>query len=242
MKNFIILAIGIFLNHTAMALDYGCMLKPIQIDGYGSNLVKRVHAQNRSLPDSITIRSDFSGEINSFEDTSKNKTIGTIEGFYRPQIDDYYSVLPIPMFGVALSRDTQVLYICAHIDEDPNKTHFTVYMLRGYHLDKTKLGTIISNTLHGPGMKVKPATVSVLGLNEIRKELLFWMEWFPVFQWSFQAIVGLQRLLFDVIGDITELGIERITLTKDHVELAGDIDLNKPDKPGFVKIIPFKNK
>ncbi len=242
MKNFIFLAIGVLLTHTAMALDHGCMLKPIQIDGYGSNLVKIVYEQKRSLPDSITIRSDFSGEINSFEDNRKNKAVGTIEGFYRPQIDEYYSILPIPMFGVALSRDTQVLYICAHIDEDPSKTHFTVYMLRGYHLDKTKLGTIISNTTHDPGMKVKPAAVSALGLTEIRKEILFWMDWFPLFEMAFQAVSGIQRLLFNVIGDITEFGVERITLTKDHVELAGDVDLNNPDKPGFVKIIPFKKK
>jgi hypothetical protein len=166
---------------------------------------------------------------------------GNVEGFYRPKKNGYYSLLPVPILGVELSRVRHVLYICAHVDNDPQKTHLTIYMMTGYRIDDLNIKNFLLDVLVGPSLEVKPAGLSLFGLTEIRKKVLFWLDWSPVFRFFYDALDGVQRIASNLIGDFTGVGVERITLTLDRLELAGGIDLKKPnEKPRLVKNIYFK--
>ena len=240
-KQFVfIFLMGILSSLSAVALEYGCMLQPNQLNETGTRLVKKAHAQDRSLDDAIIVKSELTGKIKSFDNEKKNKMNGTIEGFFRPQDDEYYSILPVPMFGVLLSRDRHVLYICAHVDDDPKKTHFTVYLMLGYDMDPNNWANFFGDLFAPTQLTVKPATLSVLGLSEIRKKFLFLVDWLPLFEFGFETVSAIQRLISNVIGDITEMGIERITVTNEYVELAGGVNLDHPEKATLVKRYPLK--
>lgn len=236
----IIIVLLALLNVTTVeALEYGCKLKPYQLDAAGTRLVILAHDQHRSLEDSITINSDIVGKISSSEDDTNNSLQGTVEGFYRPQVDGYYALTPVPIFGVELNRARHVVYICAHVDPDPKKTHFTVYLMRGYDMDPNRMENFFGDLFLDTKLKVEPLVVSVLGLSVIKRKLFSWLSWLPLFELSFQLLTEVQGLVSNTIGEITGVGIERITVTKEHLELAGNIDLNNPDKPGFSKVITF---
>lgn len=234
MKNyFLFLLATLVLSSTSEALEYGCQLKPNQLNEVGTRFVKVAKSKKQSLPNSITITSNFSGEWNT--NSGKNKMDGTVEGFYRPEVDDYYSIIPLPLFGVAISRDRNVVYICAHVDPDPKKTHFTAYMMRGFDMDPNSFGNFIGDLFTGPSLKVKPLAASLIGITEVRKRFLFWLNWFPLFNAGLEATDGIQRFIASKIGDFTGFGVERITLTKEYVEIASGIDLDNPTKAVLIR-------
>ena len=152
-----ILALFILLLGTqAHALDYGCQLKPDQINDVGTRMVKAYADKKQSVPDSLVITADFETVIGE----DKPYAMGTLEGFYRPKDDDFYSLIPIPVLGISLSRTRNMVYLCAHYDADPAKTHVTVYMLRGFHLDPTSVSTAIGNFANAPSLKIRPLTAA----------------------------------------------------------------------------------
>ncbi len=228
---------ALFFSWGARALDYGCQLKPNQLNEVGTRFVKMAASKNQSLPNSITITSNFYGEWHPTKEAAKNKMRGTVEGFYRPEIDDYYSITPLPFFGVAINRDRNVIYICAHIDQDPKKTHFTAYMMRGFDMDPTNFGNFVGDLLSGPSLTVKPLPASLIGISEIRKKFLFWLHWFPFFNEGIEATDSLQRFIVSKIGDFTGIGVERITLTKEFIEIASGINLNDPTDARMIRKI-----
>ncbi|MFS4459205.1 hypothetical protein [Bdellovibrio sp. HCB2-146] len=225
----------------AQALEYGCKFHPKELNEKGTNMVKAFAARKQSVPESLPVtplQIEYA-ESNSGEETSQVAK-GTLEGFYRPAEDDFYSLIPIPVLGIALSRERNMIYVCAHYDSmDPKKTHVTVYMLRGYYLDPTSLGTVIGNLASGPRLEVKPLTAALVDINFIRKDFLHILKWIPFVDVGLNATNGIQRLLVNMVGDFTGIGVERLTMTMDGVEIASGIDLKRPEKATIKKFISF---
>lgn len=234
-----ILALFILLLGTqAHALDYGCQLKPDQINDVGTRMVKAYADKKQSVPDSLVITADFETVIGE----DKPYAMGTLEGFYRPKDDDFYSLIPIPVLGISLSRTRNMVYLCAHYDADPAKTHVTVYMLRGFHLDPTSVSTAIGNFANAPSLKIRPLTAALVDISRIRKEFLTFLKWIPLLDVGLDATNGIQRILSNLLGDFTGVGVERLTMTAEGVEIATGVILNNPKKAVITKFIPFEKK
>lgn len=231
-----LLVIFILLNSVnTYALEAGCKIQPRDLNKVATRAVKKFAAKGESLPDSLVITSEFSAVISSDPVTTDQKFFGTLEGFYRPLDDDYYSILPIPILGMHLSRARNVIYLCAHYDKDPKMTHLTLYAMEGFHLDPTSLQTIIGDTFSGPKLKVQPLPATIVGLSTFRKFFAKILRWFPLGDFSFKTIDALQRFIASILGDITGVGVERVVLTSEYVQVASGIDLNNPDKAMITK-------
>jgi hypothetical protein len=230
----------LLIGFKAQALEFGCQLKPTEINDFGTKMVKAYADRNQSVPDSIVLTSDF--ETSSSDDAASKYTTGTLEGFYRPVDDDFYSLIPIPVLGVALSRDRNMVYLCAHADKDPAKTHITVYMLRGFHLDPTTLSTVVGNAANGPSLKIRPLTAALVDITRIRKEFLTFLKWIPLLDVGLEATNGIQRILSNLLGDFTGVGVERLTMTNDGIEIATGVILMNPTQSKITKFIPFEKK
>ena len=232
---------GLVLAVNAEALEYGCRLKVNELDGRGTQIVKDAKRAGKSLPNSITIATSFSGQWSNQDGTSNSKVKGTIEGFYRPEDDGFFSIVPLPVFGIDLKRSRNVIYICAHADPDPAKTHFTAYMMRGFDLDReVTFGNMMGDMFAGPQLNIKPLSLSLFSFSEIKRKFLFWLQWFPLLEIGFQATDGLQRLIANALGDFTSLGVERITLTKDFFEIASGIDQDNPSEAKIIRKVRLK--
>jgi hypothetical protein len=240
MKQLLALVI-LLIGFKAQALEFGCQLKPSEINDVGTRMVKAYSDKGQSVPDSLVIASEFEAEVSS--DPASNKyAMGTLEGFYRPVDDDFYSLIPIPVLGVALSRDRNMVYLCAHFDKDPAKTHITVYMLRGFKLDPTTLSTVVGNAANGPSLKIRPLTAALVDITRIRKEFLSFLKWIPLLDVGLEATNGIQRILSNLLGDFTGVGVERLTMTTEGVEIATGVILQNPGKAVITKFIPFEKK
>lgn len=234
-----LLALAIlFLGVKAQALEFGCQLKPSDINSVGTRMVKAYADKRQSVPDSLVITSDFESDFSSDGKTAE----GTLEGFYRPVDDDFYSLIPIPVLGVALSRDRNMIYLCAHLDKDPAKTHVTVYMLRAYYLDPSTFSTVVGNATNGPSLKIRPLTAALVDITRIRKEFLSFLKWIPLLDVGLEATNGLQRILSNLLGDFTGIGVERLTMTNEGIEIATGVILQNPSKSVITKFIPFEKK
>lgn len=236
-----ILFLVLILSLKSFALEYGCDLHPSELNDLATKTAETFRSQKKSFPESLLITVKFEGTLSTEIPSPDNPLYGTVEGFYRPLEDAYYSVIPIPILGVALSRDKNVLYSCAHFDEDPQKTHLTIYMMRGSKLDPLSLGNILSQMSFNRKLEVKPLTASLLGVNEIRDRFLAITAWIPIFNLGYQITDGLQSILANALGDFSGLGVERITLTMDYIEIASGVDLKNPRTARMIRTIRFKS-
>lgn len=219
----------------------GCLVHPKDIPVVGTRAVLAAVEDKESLPDSMNVQADVDAEIS--DTTSLGQ--GTFEGYYRPREDGFYSVLPIPIFGFELSRDRNLIYVCAHGDTDSKKNHFTIYLMRGFHLDPLHYGTIIGDLFSKPKLEVKALSPVLVPLGRLQSQLprgagqLIFLP-FQLFAWQLTAVTVVQRLFSNVIGDISGMSIERIILTEDTLEIASGVDLEHPEKARWKKSFDLK--
>ena len=169
-----IIFVVLFFALSAKALEYGCELQPSELNFWATKTAETFRNQKKPFPEFLTIQSQFQGTWVKSEDgpwkpseDASEPTYATVEGFYRPLEDAYYSLIPIPIFGVALSRDKNVLYSCAHYDSDPQKTHLTIYMMRGSKLDPLSWTNVFGRMGLSNDLVVHPLSASLVGFNEI---------------------------------------------------------------------------
>jgi hypothetical protein len=234
---------GLFLLFSLRVLaespHLGCLIHPRDLTSVGTRAVKAAIDLKQSLPESMNVQADIDA---TFTEQSIDGDI-TWEGFYRPERNGFYTVLPLPLFGFELSRDRNVIYVCAHLDRDVSKQHFTVYLMRGYHLDPTTLNTVIGNLFSKAQLKVSALSPVILPLGSLDREGkssdIIHLPW-KMFSWQFAVVGGIQRLVSNVVGGVSGLSVERIILTNDRLELASGIDLNNPEKAFWKRTINFR--
>lgn len=223
-------------SKSVMALEYGCSLKPHELNAFGTKITSAVAKMKTSVPKNIPIQSEFEFEIKQ----GQRKFYGTFEGFFRPQNDDFFSVVPVPILGFDVTKDRIVLYVCAHYSEKKEESHMTIYFLRGYHLDPPTFGTFLGNLIYDPQMKVKPVPASLLGIGEIKIFFLQIFRYIPFVDIYFEALSLVQQFFANILGDVTGFGVERIELTEDFLRVAAGVNLTSPREVRFNKTFKIK--
>lgn len=236
-----VLVVSVFIGFQAHALEHGCELHPSQLAEVATRVVKSYAAENKSVPDSLLIQSNVEG---SFSNDGSDIT-ASAEGFFRPSEDGYFSLWNLPLLGFELSRARNMIYICAHIDPDASKSHITVYFLRGYHVDPTRLSTIIGDILSEPKFEVRPIPMTAIGTGTVRNTLLKLLGSFPevIRKYSVLRLLGgVQRLFANVISDFSGIGVEKIEVTEDYFTISSKVNLNNPSEALISKTISLKSK
>lgn len=199
-----------------------CLIQPRQIE----KVAQKLHWQDSRGKElnTLTLQSSVSGTITSrntdlevlnnetFEnspeaelvDSKQNETNDvtmTYEAFIRPERDGIFQLLPLPMFYLQMEKERDSVYICAEINADQSKTKAVIFFL--------KYGRIL------------PIIPKPLPLNPIKK--FFW----KIFHKTPLVIVDLpfyladkiQEKTFNLIGILTKVGVDRIRIDGNYVEL-----------------------
>lgn len=243
-KMFWLLAILFSMTRVASAFEMGCKIQPSQLNDYATGLTKIIAQEKRSLPDNIPVNSGIKFSMSN----GIKKYTGSFEAFFRPSEDDFISFIPfLPLIGADVSRDRVVLYICAHVTENPEDTHMTIYFLRGYNLDYLsmtsepwRVGTIVANKIYGPQLKVKAVPASLVGIGEVRKFFLKVFRYIPFVDIYFETFSLVQRVIANAFGDITGLGVERIELTRSFLRISSVVNLDSPREARVTKSFKLK--
>lgn len=226
----------IFLSTQVQALEIGCQLHPSELNKKASAAVENFYKKESSLPDSLVLTSDFEFEQNQ---SKESLLVGTLEGFYRPAQSDNYALTPLPFLTVPLNREEHVVYVCAHYENDPTKTHVTIYLMRGSKLDPLRFGNALGNLLRKPSLQVKPLSFTLIDFKKIKKDFLPIFKWIPVIDWGIVVTDTVQQSVLRAITDMAKVGVERITVTSTGIELATGVDLKNPRKALIKKTISF---
>ncbi|MCK6597645.1 MAG: hypothetical protein L6Q37_04715 [Bdellovibrionaceae bacterium] len=216
---------SLFLIPLASALETNCSLMPNQINAYATKMAQEVHLQNTNLPDSIILQTNVEMQ---FDSKKGSKFYGTVEGFFRPAEDDFISPTQLPVLGFDLTRDRIVLYVCANYDENPANTHFTVYFLRGYRIDKLKYSNFFGDIINGAVMKISPVPASLIGINKIKKFFLGIFKYIPFSDIYFDSWSLAQQVVANLFGDVTGVGVERIEITPEYLKISSKVNLDSP--------------
>lgn len=225
-----ILLFGLF-SFPVKALEYGCSLNAKNINEVGTKIVRDLKEKKEALPENIPLQFDFDSEF-----TNKSiKMNGTMEGFFRPAEDDFYSIIPIPFIGFDISRDRVVIYACIHIDEDPSKTHLTLYFMRGYHIDPLSWSNFVGDLVNQPELKIRAVPASLIGISEFKKFLFRIFRYIPFSNLPFDALGVIQRTIANTLGDLTGFGVERIEVTTDFIRISSGVNLDNPSEVLFKK-------
>ena len=224
------------LSQYSFSFETGCSLQPHELNDFGTTVTKKIAALKSSMPKNIPLQSEFEFETKQ----GVNKFYGTFEGFFRPQNDDFFSVIPLPILGFDITKDRIVLYVCAHYSDKKEESHLTIYFLRGYHLDPPSLGTFAGNLIYDPQLKVKPVPATLLGIGEIKMFFIQIFRYIPFVDVYFETFSLIQRFLANMLGDVTGFGVERIELTEDFFRVSSGVDLNSPREARISKTFKLK--
>jgi hypothetical protein len=218
------------------SFETGCSLQPNELNDFGTEVTKKIAALGSSMPKNIPLQSEFEFESKH----GVKKFYGTFEGFFRPQNDDFFSVIPLPILGFDVTKDRIVLYVCAHYSDKKEESHVTIYFLRGYHLDPPGLGTFVGNLIYDPQLKVKPVPATLLGIGEIKMFFIQIFRYIPFVDVYFETISLVQRFVANLLGDVTGFGVERIELTENFFRVSSGVDLNSPREARISKTFKLK--
>lgn len=224
------------ITNSSFAFEYGCSLQPHELNAFGTKITSAVAKLKTSVPKNIPLQSEFEFETKQGE----KKFYGTFEGFFRPQNDDFFSIIPVPILGFDVTKDRIVLYVCAHYSEKKEESHLTIYFLRGYHLDPPTFGTFFGNLIYDPQMKVKPVPATLLGIGEIKMFFLQIFRFIPFVDIYFETFSLVQRFFANMLGDVTGFGVERIELTEDSLRVSSGVDLASPREARISKTFKIK--
>lgn len=237
MRNFYLIFISMLvIANSTFAYEYGCSLQPHELNAFGTKVTSAVAKMKTSVPKNIPLQSEFEFVTKQGE----KKFYGTFEGFFRPQNDDFFSIIPVPILGFDVTKDRIVLYVCAHYSEKKEESHLTIYFLRGYHLDPPTFGTFFGNLIYDPQMKVKPVPATLLGIGEIKMFFLQIFRFIPFVDIYFETFSLVQRFFANMLGDVTGFGVERIELTEDSLRVSSGVDLASPREARISKTFKIK--
>ncbi len=237
MRNLYFIFISILvIASSSFGYEHGCSLQPHELNAFGTKVTSAVAKMKTSVPKNIPLQSEFEFETKQGE----KKFYGTFEGFFRPQNDDFFSIIPVPILGFDVNKDRIVLYVCAHYSEKKEESHMTIYFLRGYHLDPPTFGTFFGNLVYDPQMKVKPVPATLLGIGEIKMFFLQIFRFIPFVDIYFETFSLVQRFFANMLGDVTGVGVERIELTEDSLRVSSGVNLASPREARISKTFKIK--
>lgn len=231
---FCLIGFTLIFSNTSYALEFGCSVMPSELAQLGTRILKKVHSERKPFPDDLNLSTHLLARVQSTDEQKNAKVSSTVEGFYRPTRDEGYVYFAIPILRFELSRAHSVVYLCAHADLDPQKTHISIYFLNGYGLDPIGWRSGWGDLLHPTQMTLSPIEVGLIGVGFDDWLLFPFLESIPILGRVTSIPTGILEELNLALGEFftRPFGgrIERIVLTPDYLQLDSDVDLNHPEK------------
>jgi len=231
----------LFANNV-FAVGEHCLLKPSEI----APMAKKIFTVNKSektyFPNESTLQMDIEADFSMIKGEFKSQTVATVEGFYRPDESNLFSVLPIPLFVAQLERERDVVYICAHNEElNPSQNYIIVYFLKGYRISKTTFATFVGDMFFD-SIDIKPISLVPIATLPFRNFFEKTLKGTPfvILGLPVDLFTQLQNVVVSVLSLFTGIGVERITVTDTTINLGSGIDFNNPTKSRISVNIPFK--
>lgn len=219
-----------------------CRIAPSQLNETATLVLRDFAEADGSLPDRMVIGNTV--QVSSAEEGSPGGVRAVHEAFYRPLEDATYALLPLPLFGVEVTRDRHVLYLCGRTDTGRNVHDLTIYVMKGYHMDPSSLGTIFGNIFHAAEIKVTPVSVSPINISQLNNGFLGIFRRIPLIGQLLQLpqipLAVAQAIAGRLTAEFAGLGVERIVLTETYLELAVGVDLNNPSQARKIRRIDLK--
>lgn len=216
-----------------------CRVPPSQLDTKATLILKDFAETDGSLPDRMVVGNSV--QVASDGDNQPAGIRALHEAFYRPLEDATYALLPLPIFGLEITRDRHLLYVCGKADTGRDIHELTVYFMKGYHLDPTSLGTIFGNIFNAAEIKVAPVSISAINLSQLNNGFLGIFRRIPLIGELMQIpqipVAVIQGIAGRLTSDFAGLGVERIVLTEKYIELAVGVDLNNPTRARKIRRI-----
>ncbi len=237
-------ALALFLSATAALAQEpsDCRIPPSRLDATATLLLRDFASSDSSLPDRLVIGNSVRAA--SPEGGRPAGVRAVHEAFYRPLEDATYALLPLPIFGVKVTRSRHVLYACARADTGAGTRELTVYVMRGHHLDPSSLGTIFGDIFNDAEIKVAPVPVSPIDLAQLNESFLGIFRRIPLIG-DLLKLPGIpirmvQAIADRLTADFIGLGVERIVLTEKYIELAVGVDLSDPSRARKIRRIDLR--
>jgi hypothetical protein len=213
------------------SIEQQCTLKPSQLGPVATKILRNYRKAGLNYPGSSVIRSDM--EVNFTNQEGGNQITATYEAFVRIEKNGRFSAIPIPLITVDLSRERDIVYICAHVEPDTKKNFFVVYFLTGYNLGKFSFRSMLGDFFFN-SVKVSPVTFSPISfdmvegaLEGLQKYLPFKIIFFPI-KTGLELASQAQRLMMSPLKKIFPIGVERIVMTDTEVILSTGVNLQSP--------------
>lgn len=208
-----------------------CTLKPSQLGPVATRILRNYRKAGLNYPGTSVIRSDL--EMTATNQEGGNQITATYEAFVRIEKNGRFSALPIPLITVDLSRERDIVYICAHVEPNTKNNFFVVYFLTGYNLGKFSFKSMLGDFFFN-SVKVSPVTFSPVSfdmlegaLDSLQKYLPFKILFFPI-KTGLELASQAQRLVMSPLKKIFPIGVERIVMTDSEVILSTGVNLKSP--------------
>lgn len=207
-----------------------CLIKPDQIGPTAQKIFVVNKQDHQYFPNESVLQMDVESQISLQDGQFKNQSVLTFEGFFRPDESNMFSVLPIPLFVAQLERERHVVYVCAHKEEaNPSQDYIIVYFLTGYRISRPTMSTFIGDMLFD-SIDVKPISLVPIGTIPFRHLIENKLKGSPfvLLAVPVDLFTQLQNMVVHVLSFFTGIGVERITVTDQNINLASGINLKKP--------------
>lgn len=224
---------------SALALGKHCLIKPDQIGMVAQRIFRANQAAGEYFPEESIVQNRAESQVSFKNGNFTTQRDVNFEGFYRPSESTWFSILPIPIFVAQLDRDRNVVYICAHNEEDAAKSYVIIYFLKGYKISKTTYATFIGDALFS---SIDVASINLMPVGTIPFKNFFdrvdkIIPFASLVSAPISALGYLQNVAVGVLGQFVGVGVQRIIVTNDHVILESGIDMKNPDKARFSRKI-----
>lgn len=235
------LAFSILGLDSAFAIGEHCLVKPDQIGTVAQRIFKANKEAGEYFPEQSIIQNRAETQLNFKNGSLAAQRDVTFEGYYRPSESTWFSILPIPLFVAQLDRDRNVVYICAHNEEDAANNYVIIYFLKGYKLSKTNLGTFIGDFLFS---SIEVDSINLLPIGTVPFKNFFDRagEVIPfgrIASAPIAVVAYLENLVVKILNEFVGLGVQRIVVRDTHVFLESGIDFKNPENARFSRKIPL---
>lgn len=193
-----------------------------------------IKSEHKDFPDSYMNQIELSLNFSNLGTTYS----GVVEGFYRPEKTQTFSVVPETIIGVELNKKSHLVYVCAQVDPNTNYSIDIFFLGIKPHMDN--IIPTLDFLLQNDKIKVSPLQIRVLNLDadSDNKIINFLKLVFLPYYLQIKLFNQFANLFTGTFG----VKIERVKIVNNIIEISGGINMQNPDKPRFFKRIDLNSK
>lgn len=162
---------------------------------------------------------------------------GVVEGFYRPQETQLFSIIPKTITAVELNKKSHLVYVCAQVDQKSNYAIDILFLGLKPHIDE--ILPTITFLLQRDQVRISPLQLRVLELDANSDNKIF--NYLKLLFLPYYLQIKLFNQFANIFTGAFGVNIERVKIVNNIVEISGGIDMQNPDKPRFLKRIDLNS-